>query len=53
MLEKFQHAENTFENFKHAVGEKQIRCKENVEKWRKQIWDKYQFTFGEGALFKV
>jgi hypothetical protein len=32
MLEKFQHAENNFENFKHAVEKKQIRCKEDVEK---------------------
>ena len=53
MLEKFQHAENNFENFKHAVGKtKEV---EEIEKksGEKQISGKYQFTFGKGASFKV
>ena len=36
VLEKFQHAENNFEKFQTCSGEKQIRCKENVEKQKKQ-----------------
>ena len=32
MLEKFQHAENTFENFQICSGEKQMRCKENLKR---------------------
>ena len=36
VLEKFQHAENNFEKFQTCSGEKQIRCKENVEKRKKQ-----------------
>ena len=52
MLEKFQHAENNFENFKHAVGKtKEV---EEIEKsGEKKISGKYQFTFGKGASFKV
>ena len=42
-----------FWKFQTWCGEKQIRCKENVETRRKQIWDKYQFTFGKGSSFKV
>ena len=32
VLEKFQHAENTFENFQICSGEKQMRCKENLKR---------------------
>ena len=52
VLEKFQHAENNFENFKHVVG-KTNEVKGNWKGWRKQIWDKYHFTFGKGASFIV
>ena len=31
VLEKFQHAENEFENFKYAVEKQQMRCKENLK----------------------
>ena len=32
VLEKFEHAENTFENFQICSGEKQMRCKENLKR---------------------
>ena len=53
VLEKIPACRKQFWKFQTCSGEKQIRCKENVEKRRKQIWDKYQFTFGKGASFKV
>ena len=34
VLEKFQHAENNFENFKHAVGKSNV-VKENLKRWNK------------------
>ena len=40
MLEKFQHAENNFENFKHAVGKKN----EVQRKIRKGGENKYEIN---------
>ena len=37
LLEKFQHAENEFENFKYAVEKQQMRCKESLKRRRKKI----------------
>ena len=53
MLEKILACRKQFWKFQTCSGEKQIRCKENIEKQMKQTWDKYQFTFGKGASFKV
>ena len=53
ILEKIPACRKQFWKFQTCSGEKQIRCKENIEKRRNQIWDKYQFTFGKGASFKV
>ena len=35
LLEKFQHAENNFENFQICSGKKQMWCKENLKRRRK------------------